>query len=51
MTAGQQFTERSERQRMDDYERRKADWVRSHPEATPQEYQAAMTRIARECGV
>ena len=45
------------RERMDDrtahaeYERRKADWVRANPEATPQEYQAAMTRIARECGI
>jgi len=33
------------------YERMKADWVRANPEATPQEYQAAMRRIARECGI
>lgn len=33
------------------YETRKADWTRANPEATPAEYQAAMTRIARECGV
>jgi hypothetical protein len=33
------------------YERAKADWVRAHPEASPQEYDAAMKRIARECGV
>jgi len=33
------------------YERMKADWVRANPEATPQEYQAAMRRIAMECGI
>lgn len=34
-----------------EYERRKADWIRANPEATPEQYQAAMTRIAREAGV
>lgn len=34
-----------------EYERQKADWVRAHPEASPQEYQAAMKRIAQECGI
>jgi hypothetical protein len=34
-----------------EYERKKADWVQANPEATPQEYQAAMRRIALECGV
>jgi len=34
-----------------EYERKKADWVQANPEATPQEYQTAMRRIALECGV
>ena len=34
-----------------EYERRKRKWIAAHPEATPAEYTAAMTRIARECGV
>ena len=33
------------------YEAAKDVWLASHPEATPAEYTAAMTRIARECGV
>lgn len=33
------------------YERMKADWILANPDATPQEYQAAMRRIARECGI
>ena len=33
------------------YEQRKAEWIAAHPEATPAEYQAAMTRIARALGV
>lgn len=36
--------------RLQSYERRKADWIATHPEATPQEYQAAMNRICKECG-
>jgi len=35
----------------DEYERRKQEWIRAHPEATPVEYTAAMLRIAAECGV
>jgi hypothetical protein len=34
-----------------EYERRKADWVRLNPCASSQEYQVAMRRIARECGI
>lgn len=33
------------------YERMKADWRRANWGATPAEYQAAMKRIAEECGV
>jgi hypothetical protein len=33
------------------YEAAKAAWIASHPDATPAEYEAAMRRIARECGV
>ena len=33
------------------YEVAKSQWIAEHPEATPEEYQAAMTRIAREVGV
>jgi len=33
------------------YERLKAEWINAHPEATPAEYTAAITRIARECGI
>ena len=35
----------------DEYERRKQEWIRAHPEATPAEYTATMLRIATECGV
>lgn len=33
------------------YEHAKQQWIADHPEATPQQYQAAMLRIALECGV
>lgn len=33
------------------YERRKAEYIAEHPEATPAEYSKAMTRLARDCGV
>ncbi|MFB6311529.1 MAG: hypothetical protein ABEH64_10170 [Salinirussus sp.] len=33
------------------YEQRKAEWIRLNPDATPQQYTAAMRRIAHECGV
>jgi hypothetical protein len=33
------------------YERAKAEWLRQNPYSTPKQYQVAMTRIARECGV
>lgn len=33
------------------YELRKLAWIKEHPNALPREYSAAMTRIARECGV
>ena len=35
----------------DEYERRKQEWIRAHPEATPVEYTAAMNAIANETGV
>ena len=34
-----------------EYERRKAAWIAENPQATPEEYQQAMRRIAKECGV
>jgi hypothetical protein len=36
---------------MADYENRKRAWAAAHPTATHAEYQQAMTRIAKECGV
>lgn len=33
------------------YEVEKNRWVANNPGATPSEYQAAMLRIAQECGV
>jgi hypothetical protein len=33
------------------YEKLKAEWVKAHPNATPDEYQAAMVAIAQRCGV
>lgn len=43
--------ERSEAAAWSAYERMKNAWLETHPDATPAEYQAAMTRLARECGV
>lgn len=34
-----------------EYERRKADWIYKNPDATPQQYQQAMKRIAKELGI
>lgn len=33
------------------YELLKQTWVATHPDSTPQQYQKAMTAIARKCGV
>jgi hypothetical protein len=33
------------------YEKNKAAWIEQHPDASSVEYNAAMIRIARECGV
>lgn len=33
------------------YEREKQGWLRTHPEATHTEYEAAMRVIAKRCGV
>lgn len=33
------------------YESAKQAWIATHPDASPEEYQAAMRRIADECGV
>ena len=33
------------------YEREKQRWIELHPEATPELYQAAMTRLACEAGI
>ena len=33
------------------YETLKWQWVQTHPNSTPEEYQQAMKRIAKECGV
>jgi len=33
------------------YEHLKAAWVKKHPNATPAEYEAAIKRIAKHCGV
>lgn len=34
-----------------EYERRKAEWIRANPEASPIEYEAAILRICREVGI
>ena len=34
-----------------EYERRKAAWAREHPDATPQEYERAVRRIAKALGL
>jgi hypothetical protein len=33
------------------YERLKTVWIATHPRATAAEYQAAMVRLAKKCGV
>lgn len=33
------------------YAQMKREWVDQHPNATPSEYDAAMRKIAKECGV
>lgn len=33
------------------YERRKAEWIARHPDATPAQYARAMRGIARKVGV
>lgn len=37
--------------RWHEYEQRKQAWLRTHPEATSEEYQAAMRELARKLGV
>ncbi|MDA8260235.1 MAG: hypothetical protein M0Z99_32155 [Betaproteobacteria bacterium] len=32
------------------YEREKQAWIDANPAATPEEYHAAMSRIAKDCG-
>jgi hypothetical protein len=34
-----------------EYERLKREYVRNHPEATPEEYQRAMTALAKQLGL
>lgn len=36
---------------MQEYERLKAEWIRDNPDATPAQYQVAMTAIADLLGV
>lgn len=36
---------------LSDYERMKANWIRTNPNATPAEYAKAMRKIAQKCGV
>jgi len=33
------------------YDACKAAWIAQHPGSTPEQYQEAMRRLARECGV
>lgn len=33
------------------YESLKAQWIKDHPEATPEQYQQAMKRIAKACRI
>lgn len=33
------------------YAARKAEWIASHPNANCEEYEAAMFRLAKDCGV
>lgn len=34
-----------------EYEQRKRDWIADHPNATPEQYSAAIIKIAKDCGV
>jgi hypothetical protein len=34
-----------------EYEQRKSAWLRTHPEASHEDYQAAMRELARKLGV
>lgn len=36
---------------MQEYERMKSEWIKNNPNATPQQYQKAMMRIARNLGL
>ena len=33
------------------YEQAKAEWIASHPDASPEEYQAAIFEIAKRLGI
>ena len=33
------------------YEAAKAQWIAANPEATPAQYERAMRRLARRCGI
>jgi hypothetical protein len=33
------------------YEQLKANWIRKHPNATPQQYQTAMQKLAKKLGI
>ena len=33
------------------YDRQKAAWIAANPQASPRDYEAAMRRIAKDCGV
>jgi len=37
--------------RFADYEQQKREWIAAHPNATPEEYQAAIAHIAMRCGI
>lgn len=43
--------DRHHREKFIRYERRKAEWLEKHPNASPYEYDNAMRKIAKECGV
>lgn len=34
-----------------DYEYLKAAWIKAHPDASPEEYERAMRKLAKELGV
>jgi hypothetical protein len=33
------------------YEQLKTQWIKSNPHATPEQFQKAIRKIARECGI